>query len=91
MKFEPEQYLPFLEGIDMPLRKKEAMLRATWHFMQSQVDQAFGLHPVQCARKAGKKSLSKTFSGDLESIETTVVSSFNSVSSANDETYKRKA
>ena len=89
MNFELDKYLPFMEGIDAPLSHKEEMLRTVWGIMESQVDQAFGLHPVQCCKEI-KKTLPKTSVSGLESIETTIVPAFNTVS-ANEDTYKRKA
>ena len=89
MTFDLEKYLPFLEGIDAPLSHKEEMLRSVWGIMESQVDQAFGLHPVQCCKQS-KKTLPMKPSNGLESDEAKMVSMFNSVS-ANDDMYKRKA
>ena len=78
-----------MEGIDASLSHKEEMLSSVWGIMESQVDQAFGLHPVQCCKQT-KKTLPKSPSNGLESDEAKTVSMFNSVS-ANDDTYKRKA
>lgn len=89
MNLKLDKYLPFIEDIDAPLSDKEAMLRTVWGIMESQVDQAFGLHPVQCCNRK-KKLLPKTQPKGLDSIETKTVSTFNNVSS-NDDSYKRKA
>lgn len=50
MEFELEEYLPYLDGLDIPLSDKEEMLRTTWKFMEAQVDIAFGLGSVQLAK-----------------------------------------
>lgn len=89
MKFELEKYLPLMEGLDASMQQKEEMLRTVWGMMESQVDQAFGMHPVQNCMES-KKTLPKLSDHNLESIETTTVSSFNAAT-ANDDTYKRKA
>ncbi len=89
MNFDLEHYLPFLEGVDATLLQKEEMLRTVWGMMESQVDQAFGLHPVQTCQQ-DKIKLPITPALDLESSEITTVSSFNTVS-ANTDMYKKKA
>lgn len=88
MNFDLDKYLPFLDEIDLPLSQKEEMLRTVWGMMESQVDQAFGVHPVQSCMKT-KKTLPKTSVLDLESINTATVSAFNKVA-ANEQTYNRK-
>ncbi len=89
MKFEPEKYLSLMEKVDLPVSQKEEMLRTVWGIIESQVDQAFNMHPVQICQN-NQKSLSNTTHNTLESIEMTTVSSFNQVS-ANDGAYRRKA
>ena len=52
MKLETERYLHHLEGLDLSVEQKEEIIRSVQGLMESCVDKAFGLHPVQkiCGR-----------------------------------------
>jgi hypothetical protein len=45
-----QKYFPYLDGLDMSAAEKEDIIRTVWGLMESQVDQAFGRHPVQAIR-----------------------------------------
>jgi len=47
MVLDIEDYLYHLEGLNLTLEEKEEIIRTVWGLMESVVDKAFGLHPVQ--------------------------------------------
>ncbi len=57
MTLDIEEYIPYLEGLAMSRANKEQMIRIVWGFMESHIDQAFGLHPVQQAQNCKRKSI----------------------------------
>ena len=52
LKFDPKDYLHFLDEWDVPEAKKIAYLEATWQVMVAFVDHGFDQTPIQQALKA---------------------------------------
>ena len=52
MELNVEKYIPYLDEFDLTREEKEKVLHTLWIFMESQAEQAFGLHPVQSPRKS---------------------------------------
>jgi len=46
-----EEYRAYLDEFDLTEAQKRELIDTVWAIMQSFVDQAFGLHPVQLARR----------------------------------------
>lgn len=65
MKLDVEKYLHHLDDPNLSREQKEQIIRTVWGFMESFVDQAFGLHPVQqiCGNSAN---------GNLQNLTQTV-------------------
>ncbi len=85
-----ETYLPYMDGLDLTLAQKKEIIRTVWSFMESQVDQAFGVHPVQDILDCREKNLSRRSKRRIESKNTRTKKRFNAVSKRSD-TKKRKA
>ncbi|MCF6354795.1 MAG: hypothetical protein L3J26_06785 [Candidatus Polarisedimenticolaceae bacterium] len=49
-----EKYLPYLDEFDLSQDQKLEFIKTVWQLMESQVDQAFGFHPVQQARESAQ-------------------------------------
>ncbi|MGH1376081.1 MAG: hypothetical protein ACRBCK_07010 [Alphaproteobacteria bacterium] len=81
MNLEFEKYMPQLNGINATHAQKENILRAVWCLMESHVDQAFGVHPLQHAQKAARKSLAEIPKKCIDSNRNKVAKRFNRVSS----------
>ncbi len=47
MRPDVEKYLPMIEDWDMPRDQKIQFIHDLWHIMESFVDRAFGIHPLQ--------------------------------------------
>ncbi|MDT7043963.1 hypothetical protein [Candidatus Nitronereus thalassa] len=47
MKPDIEKYMPYLDEYDLTEDKKVQLIKDVWLIMESFVDQAWGLHPVQ--------------------------------------------
>lgn len=59
MKPDIDKYLPMLDGMDLNKEQKIELIHDLWHIMQSFVDRAFGMHPLQQLRN-------KTLNSDLQ-------------------------
>lgn len=46
-----KEFRPHLEGHDLTDSQKDELIRCVWLIMQNFVDSAWGMHPVQLARK----------------------------------------
>ena len=44
-----ERFMPYLKDMDLSDEQKRMVIEDVWNMMQSFVDQAFGIHPVQLA------------------------------------------
>ena len=55
MKPDYDKYIPMLDEYDMTHEQKIEFIDTLWNVMQSFVDRAFGIHPVQQVMK--KKAL----------------------------------
>ena len=55
MKPDYNKYIPMLDEYDMTHEQKIEFINTLWNVMQSFVDRAFGIHPVQQVMK--KKAL----------------------------------
>lgn len=77
MKLDIEKYLPMTSGLDMSRTQKEEMIRIVWGLMESCVDQAFGVHPVQNVAALQQKMLSKTKRRGIESKRKSCKNQFN--------------
>lgn len=49
MPLDLEKYLTYLDEFDLTRAQKIEVIRSVWGLMESCVDQAFGVHPVQQA------------------------------------------
>ena len=47
MRPDVEKYLAMMEDWNMPREQKVQFIHDLWHIMESFVDRAFGIHPVQ--------------------------------------------
>ena len=56
MNLDVEEYLPYLDDLDLSQEKKIEIIKTVYGLMQSQVDAAFGTHPVQLALKEQEES-----------------------------------
>lgn len=56
MKPDINKYLPMLDGMDLSREQKIKLIHDLWHIMQSFVDRAFGVHPLQQCRGINYKS-----------------------------------
>lgn len=90
MQPEIETYLPYLDGLDLTLEQKTEIIHTVWNFMESQVDQAFGIHPVQEIIDCREKTISRNTTRRIESKNAKTKKRFNAVSKHPD-TKKRKA
>mgnify|MGYP003664350818 CR=1 FL=1 len=50
MKPDIDKYLPMLDGMDLSREQKVQLIHDLWNIMQSFVDRAFGIHPLQQLR-----------------------------------------
>ncbi len=90
MTLDIEKYLPELDSMDAPPIHKEEIIRAVWCLMESRVDQAFGVHPVQQAKKAARKPLAEIPKRRIDSNRNKVAKRFNHQSNK-EEIKRRKA
>ena len=68
VKMRPDinKYLPMLDGYDMNHEQKVQFIHDLWHVMESFVDQAFGVHPVQ---QVGNKKSKRDLQDTMQTIE----------------------
>lgn len=59
MKPDIDKYLPMLDGMDLSREQKVQLIHDLWNIMQSFVDRAFGIHPLQ-------QVCNKTLNSDLQ-------------------------
>ncbi len=60
MILDIQLYMPLVARLDLTEAEKEHMIRTVWGIMESYVDQAFGVHPVQlCREQKAKNDLRK--------------------------------
>ena len=52
-----EKYRPLTKNFDLSDEQKDELIIAVWTIMGEFVDQAFGVHPLQLAKKVKKQSL----------------------------------
>lgn len=76
MPLEIEKYMPFMEGLELPHAQKEDFLRVVWGLMESCVDQAFGMHPVQQAKSEAQTSRLHAPSRAVDSNHISIANSF---------------
>ena len=50
MHLNIKKYQHYIDHLDLTQRQKEQFIKTVWGMMESSVDQAFGLHPVQQIR-----------------------------------------
>ena len=62
-----DKYMSYTDCIPSSTEQREEMIRVIWAFIESQVDQAFGLHPVQQACGKKQKTLTKHTQAPLDS------------------------
>jgi len=77
MILDSEKYLPFMEGLELSRERKEEIILTVWGIMESQVDQAFGLHPIQLCTENKRKNISQTAIPKIESKEASTIAKFN--------------
>lgn len=90
MLLDIEKYMPYLAKFDISRVHKEEMIRTVWGLMESHVDQAFGLHPVQQAQNSKRKSIAEIPRRRIDSKNRKMNKTFNSMSRDRD-IKKRKA
>ncbi len=56
MKPDIDKYLPMLDGMDLSREQKVQLIHDLWNIMQSFVDRAFGIHPLQQLRNKNLNS-----------------------------------
>lgn len=56
MKPDIDKYLPMLDGMDLSKEQKIELIHDLWNIMQSFVDRAFGVHPLQQLRNKNLNS-----------------------------------
>lgn len=66
MRPDIKKYLPMLDGYDMNHEQKVQFIHDLWHVMESFVDQAFGVHPVQ---QVGDENTKLDLQGTMQTIE----------------------
>ena len=78
MCFNIEDYRHYTDGMDLSDAQKDELIRTIWALIEAQVDQAFGLHPVQhaTAAKSEQKKLFNATKDRLDSKSTRLTSSF---------------
>ena len=67
MSVDIQKYWKYVERFDLPEAKKRELIHTVWGIMESFVDRAFGLHPVQLSRKALPPSDTKALPGGVDS------------------------
>lgn len=77
LTFDPQDYLHFLEGLDLTFEEKVDHLHALWIYMASFVDRAWGDDPVQLL-PAWREFASAQAQDEL-TIEASVIDNFNEV------------
>ena len=70
MKLDTEKYMPLLDRLEMSEAQKTEVMHTVWGIMQSYVDHAFGLHPVERYRIKKQKTLGVQSGKELESRRT---------------------
>lgn len=87
MKLNYEKYLPFLEESNLSMIEKQEVIQTVWGFIESNIDIAFGDHPVQsCGYNKNNDSGNR-----IQVIESNKVNELFNQTSSNDDVYKRKA
>ena len=67
MKPDTEKYLAMIDDWDMTREQKIQYIHDLWHIMESFVDRAFGVHPVQRARDKSSQAHRQDSTKPLES------------------------
>ncbi len=82
MTLDIEEYMKDLDEFNWSDEKKEEIIRSIWLMMESIVDQAFGIHPIQLARKKSGNNDLQSPAKQIKSITSPLNNSFsnNSVS-----------
>ncbi len=80
MQPDLETYLPYMDGLDLTLAQKKDIIHTVWAFMESQVDQVFGVHPVQQACEKVQKRRAITDKRQIESKHSKDLKIFNATS-----------
>lgn len=55
-----QKYLKLVEDLDLTEAQKVDLIKTVWAVVESFVDQAFGVHPVQHCHRKTKKNLEET-------------------------------
>jgi len=66
MPLDTQKYFHFVEGFDLSDAQKRELIRTVYSIMESFVDQAFGVHPLQ---HMGKNGSDKDCNGKDRTIE----------------------
>ena len=78
MQPDVEKYLPYLEEFDIPRAKKVELIHTVAAIMESFVDRAFGLHPVQLSQGDQGRPDSADERDRIDSVESIFSSEFQS-------------
>lgn len=66
MTLNINKYRKYVDDFDLPEDKKVELLQTVWSIMESFVDKAFGLHPVQQCREY---TLEKDLQGPIKALK----------------------
>lgn len=62
-----EKYRRYVDGFDLSEERKVELIHTVWAIMESFVDRAFGLHPVQLCRSASPAGDSNAAADQIDS------------------------
>ena len=67
MQPDLNKYLPMLENMDLSREQKIELIHDLWNIMESFVDRAYGIHPIQKVTKKNHVSDLQDSAKDIES------------------------
>lgn len=76
MHLNIKKYQHYIGHLDLTQRQKEQFIKTVWGMMESSVDQAFGLHPVQQIRGYVANDNLQSPVKEIDSNQSTISSQF---------------
>ena len=55
MTLDFEKYLAYTRALELSVPQQKEMIELVWNFIQSQIEQEFGMHPVQLCGENQKR------------------------------------
>ena len=78
MTLDVQKYLKLVEDLDLTEAQKVDLIKTVWAVVESFVDQAFGVHPVQLCRADSKRKTLKKQNSNVKYKHSRLNRKFNS-------------